>query len=53
MGNKFTVKESNIEGKGCFATFLIKKGELICDMKGQLLSIQELIEKYEKGEERI
>jgi SET domain-containing protein len=53
MGNKFTVKESNIEGKGCFATFLIKKGELICDMKGQLLSIPELIEKYEKGEERI
>lgn len=53
MEDKFTVKKSGIDGKGCFATSLIKKEEVICFMKGQLLSIPELIEKYEKGEERI
>jgi len=50
---KFIVKESGIEGKGCFATALIQRGEIICFMKGKLATIPEIREKYKTGELRI
>lgn len=53
MSAKFIVKKSNIEGNGIFATACIKKGELICVFQGKHLSIAQLREKYQKGEERI
>lgn len=52
MVRKFEVKNSKIDGKGCFATSLIKKGELIGVMRGGRLSISKLKRKYRKGELR-
>ena len=53
MGNKFGIRESIIEGKGAFAIKPIKKGELICYMNGEEISVSELKRRYEKGEERL
>jgi uncharacterized protein len=52
-GNKFEVKESQIEGKGAFAIVPIKKSELICFMDGEEISVSELDERYKKGQERL
>ena len=53
MGNKIKIKESVIDGKGIFAVKPIRKGELICYMNGEEISISELKKRYEKGEERL
>lgn len=53
MKRKFKVKNSSIEGRGCFVIDFIKKGEHICTMKGQNLSIPELVDRYKSGLERI
>ena len=50
--NKFKVKKSSIEGMGCFATEPIKKSELICNMKGEEISISELKKRYKLRRER-
>ena len=52
MKELFEVKESPIEGNGGFATRMIKKGERICLMQGEEISVQELRRRYEAGEER-
>lgn len=52
MEELFEIKESPIEGNGGFATRLITKGELICYMQGEEISVQELRKRYESGEER-
>jgi len=52
MENKFRIGESQIDGKGAFAIRPIKKGELICRMKGEEISISELKKRYETGRER-
>ncbi len=49
--NKFKVKKSSIEGMGCFTTEPIKKGESICNMKGEEISISELKKRYRLGRE--
>lgn len=53
MGDKFEIRKSQIDGKGVFGVKLIKKGELICCMNGEEISIPELKIKYEKGNERL
>ncbi len=53
MQHKFIVKESGIEGKGCFATDVIRTGEIICYMQGKLATIPEIREKYRTGELRL
>ena len=52
MEELFEVKASPIEGNGGFATRLIKKGEQICLMQGEEISVQELRRRYEAGKER-
>ncbi len=52
MGLKFKIKKSKIEGKGAFAIKLIKKGELICRMKGEEVSSPELRKRVESGAEK-
>lgn len=52
MKYKFEIKGSPIEGRGAFATELIKKGELICVMSGEEMSITELKRRYAEGVER-
>jgi len=41
--DKIEIRESNISGKGVFAISLIKKGERICFMRGELMDIDEMI----------
>lgn len=53
MVDKFTVKSSELEGSGCFATEDIKKGEVICIFKGENISFQELKKRYDEGKEKI
>jgi len=53
MEDKFLVNKSIIEGRGCFAASSIKRGELICFMRGKPLSIAQVIEKYKSGKLRI
>lgn len=48
----FEIRKSSIEGNGGFATRLIKKGERICYMDGEEITIQELRKRYESGQER-
>lgn len=48
----FFEKKSGIEGMGCFALRKIKKGELICDMEGEEISITELKRRFRTGKER-
>jgi uncharacterized protein len=50
---KFKVKNSGIDGKGCYAEFLIKKGESICIMEGDEIGIEEVKELYDLGKERV
>lgn len=52
MGNRFEVGPSRIEGKGAFAIEPIKKGQLICRMEGEEISIPELKRRYKSGAER-
>lgn len=52
MKSKFEIKKSIIDGKGAFAIESIKKGEIICYMNGEEISISELKRRYEKGEEK-
>ena len=52
MKNKFYVGKSNIRGVGCFAAMRINKGERICIMNGERLSIQTAIKRYESGKYR-
>lgn len=51
--NKFIVSDSNIQGRGCFATEPVNAGESICIMQGDPLTIPELREKYKNGEEAV
>lgn len=48
---KGVVKESKISGKGVFANIDIKKGEEFCKMEGELITIPELLKKFDSGEE--
>ncbi len=52
MKRKFVIKRSRINGKGAFAAVAIKKGETICRMAGEEISIAELQRRFESGEER-
>jgi len=52
MKEPFEVNKSPIEGNGGFSTRMIKKGERICHMRGEEISVQELRKRYEAGEER-
>lgn len=53
MEDKFEVRKSDIDAQGIFALTLIKKGELVCRMSGEEISMQELKCRYEKGQERL
>lgn len=53
MKNKFEVRKSNIEGSGVFATSDYENGAVICEFKGERLTVENLKEKYKSGEERI
>jgi len=53
MKEKFVVKLSKIEGFGCFATENIRKGEIICLIRGERITFQELKERYTKGKIKI
>jgi hypothetical protein len=53
MECKFEERKSGIEGKGIFAVSDIKKGEMVCEFKGDKVTIVELKEKYASGEERV
>ncbi|PIN92816.1 hypothetical protein COU54_05370 [Candidatus Pacearchaeota archaeon CG10_big_fil_rev_8_21_14_0_10_31_24] len=48
---KGIVNKSKISGKGVFADRDLKKGELFCEMEGKLMTIPELLEKCDSGEE--
>lgn len=50
MKEKFVVKDSDINGKGVFASSRIKKGETVCFMSGEEISIEEVKNKYEEEE---
>jgi SET domain-containing protein len=50
---RFEVKKSPIEGKGCFATSAIAKGQVICTFQGKKVTIPELKHLYDSGEERV
>lgn len=52
MGNKFEIRKSQIDGRGIFAVEPIRKGELICCMKGEKISISELKSRYKTKKER-
>ncbi|HIH52166.1 MAG TPA: SET domain-containing protein [Nanoarchaeota archaeon] len=47
------IKNSSIEGKGIFASSDIKKGEIICHMTGNPISVEELKKRYVSGEVRV
>ncbi len=49
---KFKIRKSSIDGLGAFAVRPIKKGELICLMKGEIISVAELKKRYDAGLER-
>lgn len=51
MNNKLIIKESNVSGKGVFAKKPIKKGERICFMKGELISLREMLRRVDNNEE--
>ena len=53
MEKRFIIKKSKINGLGCFASKLIKKGELIHILLGKTVSIPQLKKMYELGKERI
>lgn len=53
MISGFEVRKSAVEGKGVFATALIKKGQMICQFRGTRRSIQEIKDLYKTGDERI
>jgi len=53
MDDKFDVHDSSIEGRGVFATALIRQGESICLMKGEPVSIAELDKRFKTGDERL
>ncbi len=43
------IKKSKISGKGIFTKKQIKKGEHICTLKGEIISLKEDIERINKG----
>jgi len=45
MKDRFVVKSSKLESLGCFATENIRRGEIICLMKGEKITFQELKKK--------
>ncbi len=49
--NNIEIRKSNISGKGVFAKELIKKGERICFMDGELMSLDQMIKKVDEGKE--
>jgi len=51
--NKFEINKSKIDGNGALALKPIKKGELICRMRGEEISISELKKRHEIGRERL
>lgn len=53
MKENFVVKSSKFEGLGGFAVKNIKRGEVICLMKGERISFQELRRRYSCGKEKI
>ncbi|MDO8625228.1 MAG: SET domain-containing protein [Candidatus Diapherotrites archaeon] len=53
MDEKIEVRSSRIQGKGVFATADIKRGERICLMRGERMTIPVLKRKYARGTERI
>lgn len=50
---KFYVKSSKVQGKGCFASRDIKKGEHICFLKGKKIHFEKVKKMYDSGEERV
>ena len=46
------IRKSNISGKGVFAKKLIKKGEKICFMEGEEVSVEECIRRIKEGIEK-
>jgi uncharacterized protein len=49
--NNIEIRKSSISGKGVFANSLIKKGERICFMEGELMSLDQMIRKVDDGKE--
>ena len=47
------VKKSPIEGAGVFASKNFKKGDVICRMRGEKVTFQELKNRFEMGKEKI
>jgi len=45
------IKKSKISGKGVFASVDIKKGETICFLQGEEISLKEMIRRVDKGME--
>ena len=50
---EFTIKESKIGGKGCFATEDIKDGEVITELKGEEVSLKEIKKRIAEGRENL
>jgi uncharacterized protein len=48
----FYANKSSIQGQGCFAATNIKKGQRICIMKGDPITVKEVIRRYDSGKER-
>jgi SET domain-containing protein len=53
MGKKFEIKDSPIDAKGMFAARPIKKGETVCFMDGEKISLSEVKKRYEAGRLRL
>ena len=53
MEGKFEVRNSLIDGRGIFATKPFKKGEAVCLMEGERISIPELDRRFKAGQERL
>ncbi|MDD5162592.1 MAG: SET domain-containing protein [Candidatus ainarchaeum sp.] len=51
--SKIEIRVSKIEGRGCFASCNIKKGETVCIMRGKQVSIPMLKKDYSEGKTRI
>ena len=51
MEDFLEVKNSRISGKGFFAKKIILKGERICFMKGELMDLNEMVERVDFDEE--
>ena len=49
----FEIRQSSIQGRGIFALAKIPQGAIICSFQGERLTIPELQQKYESGNERI